>query len=213
MPPETFSIPRPQTMARRAFPRLLESTLIPLAVFYLFFWTVGVWGALIAALVWSYAALTRRLIRREEIPGILILGVVGLTLRTAIALASGSVFIYFLQPTVAMVGVSLAFLLSLFRGRPLAERLAHDVLPLSPEMVAQPAVRGFFLRVSLLWGVVFLGNAGATFWLLITQPVGMFVITKTIVSMAIILTSIGVSWLIFQRTMRRHGVAVRFATG
>ena len=39
----------------------MEATFIPLVLFYAFLWTAGVWGALVAALVWSYGALARRL--------------------------------------------------------------------------------------------------------------------------------------------------------
>ena len=106
---DSLSIPHPRVLARHALPQLLESTLIPLAVFYVVLWTAGVWGALIGALVWSYAALIRRLATGREVPGLLILGVLGLTVRTAISVATGSVFVYFLQPTIGLVVLSAAF--------------------------------------------------------------------------------------------------------
>jgi len=207
---DSLSIPHPRILARHALPQLLESTLIPLVVFYAVLWTMGVWGALIGALVWSYAALVRRLITGREVPGMLILGVLGLTVRTAISVATGSVFVYFLQPTIGLVVLSAAFLLSLMSGVPLAQRLAADFIPMSPDMIRRPAVRGFFLRVSLLWGIVFLGNAGATFWLLLSQPVATFVIVKTVVSLVMIGASIFASWILFRRVMSNHGIQVEF---
>ena len=86
-------------MARHALPNLVEASLIPLAVFYGALSLIGVWGALLAALGWSYAAIVRRLVTRKPLPGLLLLGAAGLTARTAVAALSGSVFVYFLQPT------------------------------------------------------------------------------------------------------------------
>jgi hypothetical protein len=114
--PTHFELPRLRSLARHAIPHLIEATLIPLALFYGFLWIVGVWGALFAALGWSYAAILRRVVLRQSIPGLLVLGALGLTARTAVAFASGSVFIYFLQPTLTTVVIAGAFLLSVPAG-------------------------------------------------------------------------------------------------
>src|SRR2546427_5907120 len=110
--PARVEIPRLRTMARHAVPHLVEATFIPLALFYVFLWTAGVWGALIAALCWSYLALVRRMVTGRRIPGILVLGALGITARTIAAFASGSVFVYFLQPSLTTVVVAGAVLLS-----------------------------------------------------------------------------------------------------
>src|SRR2546421_12811533 len=110
--PARVEIPRLRTMARHALPHLIEATIVPLILFYTFLWTAGVWGALIAALVWSYAAILRRVITGQRIPGILVLGALGITARTVMAFATGSVFVYFLQPTLTTVAIAAAFLLA-----------------------------------------------------------------------------------------------------
>src|SRR5690349_12559960 len=97
---------RLRALFRHAIPHLVEATLIPLALFYASLWLIGVWGALLVALGWSYLALARRLLLDRRVPGLLILGVIGLTVRTAIAIASGSVFVYFLQPTLGSIAVA-----------------------------------------------------------------------------------------------------------
>src|SRR5712692_3157936 len=108
----TFEIPRLRTLSRHAVPHVLEGTVIPLAVFLLALHVLGVWGALLAGLGWSYLALLRRVITRRRIPGILVLGLVTLTARTILTVATGSVFVYFLQPTLGTALVAGAFLLS-----------------------------------------------------------------------------------------------------
>jgi hypothetical protein len=206
-----FEIPHPRALTRHALPHIFEATLVPLAVFYVAMWALGVWGALVAALVWSYGALLRRAITGRRIPGILAIGSMLLTARTVVAIASGSVFIYFLQPTLGTVALAGAFLLSVPAGRPLAGRLAADFLPIAPDTLARPYMRRFFVRVSLLWAFVHLGNAAVTLWLLVSQPVATYVVAKTFVSLAATGTAIALSALWFWRSMRGHGVHVRFA--
>lgn len=206
-----FEIPHPRALTRHALPHILEATLVPLAVFYVAMWALGVWGALAAALAWSYGAVLRRAITGRRIPGILAIGSLLLTVRTVVAIASGSVFIYFLQPTLGTVVVAGAFLLSVPAGRPLAERLAADFLPIAPDALARPHMRRIFVRITLLWALVHLANAAVTVWLLVSQPVATYVVAKTFVSLAATGTAIAVSALWFRRSMRGHGVHVRFA--
>src|SRR5690606_1807017 len=174
-----LEIPRLRALARHALPTLVEGSLVPLAVFYGALWLVGVWAGLIAGLAWSYVAIGRRLATRRPVPGLLVLGTAGLTARTAVALASGSVFVYFLQPTLTTVLVAGVFLASVPAGRPLAERLAGDFLPLPDTFLGSAPVRRFLARLTVLWAFVQLANAGLSIWLLLTQPVVTYYVAKT----------------------------------
>jgi hypothetical protein len=203
---ETWEIPRLRAMARHAVPHVIEATLVPLALFYLTLWLVGVWGALLAALAWSYGAVARRLVTRRRVPGILLIGSMALTARTVVAFASGSVYLYFLQPTLGTMAVSAAFLLSVPAGRPLAERLATDFCALPDSLLATPAVRRFFMRISLLWALTNMVNAVVTLWLLVSQDIATYLLAKTVVSWTLTGGAIVVSTVWFKRSMRRHGV-------
>ena len=197
------AIPTPQlrTLARQGLPSILEGSLIPLAVFYLALWTIGMWGALIAALAWSYGAVLRRVVRRERVPGLVVLSALTLTVRTVIAVATESVFIYFLQPTLGTAVMGLAFLVSMAGGQPLLQKLATDFLPVPPEFFSQPRIRRFFLRISLLWAFVMLANAGVTVWMLIELPVSTYLATKTAASMLMMGTAIVWSTVWFRRVV------------
>jgi len=195
-------------MARHALPHLIEATFIPLILFYAFLWTAGVWGALIAALAWSWTAIIRRAVTGQRIPGILVLGTVGITARTIAAFASGSVFIYFLQPSLTTVVVAGAFLLSVPAGRPLAERLAHDFVPLDPEVLHLPSVKKVFIRITLLWAFVNLANAIVSIALLMSQDVGTFVAAKTIGGMLLVGVAIAMSTVWFKQALRDHNISV-----
>jgi intracellular septation protein A len=206
--PAHVEIPKLRTMARHAVPHLIEATFIPLALFYAFLWTAGVWGALIAALCWSYIALIRRMVTGQRIPGILVLGALGITARTIAAFASGSTFVYFLQPSLTTIVVAGAFLLSVPAGRPLAERLAHDFVPLDPEVMRLPAVKRVFVRITLLWAFVNLANAIVSIALLMSQPVGAFVAFKTVIGMLFVVAAVTASTVWFKRALLSHNVAV-----
>jgi hypothetical protein len=203
-----FEIPRLPALARHALPNVLEGTVIPVAVFVVSLRFLGVWGALLAGLCWGYGAIAWRLVSRRRVPGLLLLGVATLTARTAIAFATGSVFVYFLQPTLGTALVAAAFLVSVTIKRPLAERLAHDFLPLPPGLLANTHVRRFFLRVSLLWAFTGIANVTITLWLLLSQSIGTFVIARSATSLVLTVSAIAVSTLWFVRSMRRHGVLV-----
>jgi hypothetical protein len=193
-------------VARRSFPRLVEATLVPAALFYTSLSLFGFGAALAAALCWAYGAMAYRCLLRRPIPSILLLAVIALTVRTLVAAASGSTFIYFLQPIVGTTGVAAVFLLSIAIGRPLVGRLAADFCPLAPDVAARPGVVRLFTRLTALWAGINLASAAATLALLVTLPVATFVVTKTITSLTI--TSVGivltVCWSL--RTARHEGL-------
>src|SRR5438094_5057709 len=91
---------------RRSGPDLTEGSLIPTGLFYGCLVLAGMGTALAVALGWSYAAVTRRVLRRRPVPPILLLGVVGITLRPLVALASGSAFLYLVQPILGTVAMA-----------------------------------------------------------------------------------------------------------
>ncbi|MHB8670641.1 MAG: VC0807 family protein [Acidimicrobiales bacterium] len=203
-----LELPRLGTLARHALPHLVESTLVPLALFYGFLWLVGIWTALVVALGWSWVAVARRVLLRRPVPGLLLLGTVGLTARTVVAFASGSVLVYFLQPTLTTVVIAGAFLLSVPAGRPLAERLAADFLPIPPELLRRPCVRKVFVRITVLWAGVNLFNVAASLALLLLAPLAAYPLTKTAVSAAVAAVAVALSTRWFRQTLRRHDLVV-----
>ena len=112
-------------VTRRMVPYLVEATLIPTALFYACLVIAGLGTAYAAALLWLYASVLVRLARHKPIPPLLLIGVVGITVRTTVAVASGSTFIYFAQPAANSLVMTGVFLVSIAVGRPLIEQLAQ----------------------------------------------------------------------------------------
>jgi len=206
MPTATFQPPSLRLLARNAIAPVMEGVVVPLALFYLFMWIIGIWGAIAVALIWSWGAVIYRMARGERVSGLLMLAALGMTVRTVLSVSTQSVFFYFLQPTLGTVVVAGAFLLSVPAGRPLAARLAEDFLPMPDAFRSHPAVRKYFLRITVLWALVQLANAALGFWLLISQPVPVFLAAKTAGTLALTVAAVGVSAFVFFRSMRHHGL-------
>lgn len=206
--PHAFHLPRLGAVVRHALPSVVEGTLIPLATFYVGLQLLGPTGAILAALVWAYGALAFRLGTRRKVSGLLLISALAITVRSAISLATGSVFIYFLQPTVGTVAVACAFLLSVRTSQPLAERLAHDLVPLPEAWLGHGWLRRFFERVTLLWAFTFLANAVVSLYFLLTESIGIFLLARTVTSATFTVAAIAVSVTLFLRVARTNGARV-----
>lgn len=209
--PEVFVMPGPRAVLARAVPNLVEAKLVPLVLFLCCYRLWGVGAALVAALAWSVAALARRIVLGRRVSGLVVLGLVGLVGKTVVALASGSLALYFLQPTLTTALVGAAFVVSVAAGRPLAERLVHDLWPIEEEWASHALLRRFFNRLSVLWAITSLVNAALTVWLLYTQPLTTFVMIKSVLGPLSALGAIVPAAFLLRRALRRHGVRVEFA--
>ncbi len=207
----SVELPRLRAIARHAVPNLVECTLVPTVIFSvaLHFW--GLIPASLAALGWAYTMLGRRLLIKSRVPGLLLLTCLGLTVRTAVVVASGSAFIYFLQPIAATTAVGLTFFASSFTNNPMVDRLAKDFCPLTSDIVARRRVRQLFRRLTVMWAAVNLLNAGITGWLLMTQSVAVFVAVKPIAAMVVTWSAVAITVLWSLRIASKEGLRTRRA--
>jgi intracellular septation protein A len=207
-----IELPSVPALLVRAFRVFAESTLIPLGLFWLLLRYTSVTWAVVAALSWSYTGVIRRLVSRERVPGMLMLGSMLVTARAIVTLMTHSTFMYFLQPTLGTFLVAGLFLLSVPLGRPLTEKLAHDFCPLPDRLLENVRFQQFLLRISLLWGLVFVTNGSATLWLLLTRSVGDFLLLKSLASGALTVGAIVASYLWFRWSLRHEGVVLRWGS-
>lgn len=207
-----FRLPSFSAMARHAFPHVLEGSVIPIALFYAGYVLYGLWGGLAASLIWSYGAVGFRMLRRMPVGGLLILSLLALTVRAGLSLATDSVFLYFLQPTLGTLATAAAFGLSALFGKPLTYRLSADLVKLPAHVQEHPAIRRLHVRLSLLWALTFAVNGGTALWLLASQSVGAFLILKSAANLAVFVGAVALSTYLFLRCVRRHQVGHKLAT-
>jgi intracellular septation protein A len=166
---------------RRVGLNLLVACVVPGVLFFTLFVTAGVWVAIGCALLWAYGALAVRWLTGRRTSGMLVLTAGVLTVRTLVALAADSTFVYFLQPVLTDLALGAAFLVSALTARPVVARLAGDFYPLTDELHARCGVQRLFRRLTLLWAGALLGKATVVLTLLLSQPLATFVLAKTVV--------------------------------
>jgi hypothetical protein len=188
---------------------ILMANVIPSVLFYLCLVAGNVWTALVAALVWCYGAMAWRLSTRRRASGLLIITMVGLTAKTALALASGSTFIYFLQPAITDGIVAALFLISLATARPIVARLAGDFFPMSADIAARPRIQRLFWNLTLFWAFICLAKSMVTVWLLESFPMVTFVAVKGIAILAMILTGTAITVFAAFRVAHSEGLLHR----
>ncbi len=204
-------LPNLRDTVRHALPNVVEGKVLPVVLFVVLLQFSGSTAALIGSLGFSLAALARRRLRSEEITGILILTTVGLLARTVAALATGSLVVYFLQPTITTALVGLTFVGSVVIGKPLAERLMADVCPVDEQTRSHPHLRRFLSHLSLWWAFTSAVNFSITLWLLLNQSPTTFVLVKSVLGPLTTTATFVVAFFWFRAVMARSGTQVVFA--
>ena len=192
-------------------PNVIEGKIVPVVLFLGLLQFVGMTAALLGALGWSLLALARRVVRRERITGLLILTTANLAARTAAAMLTGSLLIYFLQPTITTALFGLVFVASALLGRPLAEKLVLDVVPIDDETRAHPTLRRYFHHVTWWWAFTSGVNFAITLWLLLNHSPTTFVMVKSVLGPITTTATLGVAFFWLKSLMSRSGTRVVFA--
>jgi hypothetical protein len=167
--------------------------------------------ALGGALMWSYGALVRRVVRGRPIPGLLILATIGITVRTIVYLLSNNDFVYFVSPILRTTFTGLAFAASVAFGRPLIARFAGDFCPLTPEVSARPGITRLFTRLTILWAGVNALAAATSLVLLLTVSVSVFVVTAAVSAWIVTCTGVVLTVADSVTTARREGLITALA--
>lgn len=201
-------IPNIRSVVRHALPNVLEGKVIPLLLFVGFLELLGTTWALLVALAWSLVTIGYRKATHRRVPGLIVLSTAALIAKTIVTLATGSMIVYFLQPTLTTVVVGALFLVSVGRGNPLAQRLAYDVLPFDDATKSHPQMRQFFVRLSILWSFTSMVNAAITIWLLFTQSTTTFVLVKAVLGPATGVLTVGSVFLWFRWKLGRTGTQI-----
>ena len=190
---------------------LLWANVVPAVLFYVCFAVGNVWAALIAALTWCYGAMVWRVTTRRRTSGLLWLTAVGLTGKTALAVVTGSTFLYFVQPAINDALVAMLFLVSLATARPVVARLAADFYPMNDDVAHRPSIQRLFWRLTLLWALICLVKSVATLWLLESLPLITFVEVKSVLTPTIAIVGAITTVVIAFRVARSEGLLHRTA--
>lgn len=198
---------------RRLLPYLVEATLIPTAAYYAGLVTLGQMWGIIAAATCTYVSVGRRLLRRQPVPGLLILASVGISARVAMYLVNESAFVYFVQPIIKTTATSLLFAISVVVGKPLVARFAADFCTFGDDVGCRPAIVSLFRRLTFLWAGAQITIAAANMTLLMTVPVDVFVGTAAATAWMVMCAGLVITVADALRTTRNDGLRTALAHG
>ena len=170
--------PRLSEILIRVVMSVVTAVLVPAALLGATLVLVDFPTAVVVVLAWMVGAMGWRWATRRPVSGLLVLTLAILVIRSALTLATGSAFLYFVQPVFADVTVATLFLGSLWSARPIIARLAPDFYPMDAEVTSLPRVRALFRGLTLMWGLVILVKAVTTLVLLESLSTVHFVLIK-----------------------------------
>jgi hypothetical protein len=199
-------------VVRRSRRHVIEASVIPAVLFYGALVAIGLHAAYLGVLAWSFGAFGVRVARGRSVPPLLVFTMIGISVRTVVAIVSGSPFVYFMQPVLTTVAMSLVFLGSVVIGRPLIASLAHEFWPLTSEDVSSPAVTRLFRNLTVLWAGVNLLTAITTMVLLMVLPLAAFVAVKQVTGLGITTVGVYITVSSSLRMARRENLASLYAT-
>jgi hypothetical protein len=163
-------------VVRGALPAVMTATLIPLGLFYAVSAAAGMKAGIIASLSWAYLVLGRQLYRSRRASGLLTITAFTLTVRCVTWALHQTPFTYFSVPVAETIVISILFVATLAVRRPLLISLARDFVPALGDRLAHVTHRRLVRRLSCVWALVYLGSAGTSAMLLLTQNIHWFLL-------------------------------------
>ena len=205
-----LELPRPWRLMLTAGWNLTESLGIPVAGYFIGARLGGRDVGMLAAtgLVWLTAG-GRKVITRS-VPGLLTISALVLTLQTAVVLVTGSVLFFLLQFPLANLGLCVLFARTAPTRKPLVAQLAAEVVALRHPS-HHPGLHRFFQGATWLWAGIFAVSTVGLAVLMPLEPVKLFLLLTTAVTVGGVVAGAGASAVWFFRVLRRCGLRVRFA--
>jgi hypothetical protein len=192
----------------RALRLFAETVVVPTALLWVLLPTAGLVVGLLAAVSWCFLTVAVRWVAGRRLPGTMLLCVSMLSGRAAIALATGSAFVYLLQPALGSGLMALLFLGSAVIGRPITLRLARDFVHLPHHVLARRPVKTMFVQVALLWGLGRLVDALMSV-VFLHWSVNAGLLSRGVFSPVLTVLTVAVCTLWGWRSLRREGITLR----
>lgn len=185
---------------------ILTANVIPGVLFYVCMVAMNIWVALSVALAWCWGAAAWRVATKRTSSVLLYLTIIGLTGKTIFAFATGSTYIYFLQPALSDVAFTLLFLGSLLTAQPVVGRLARDFYPVDDELAGRPRVQRLFWRLTLLWAIIAGIRATVSLYLLNTESTAEYVAIKSVLNPCMLLAGTTLTIMLSVKVARHEGL-------
>jgi hypothetical protein len=208
---EDLELPRPWRVMLTVGWSLAESLGLPVAGYAVGAKLGGQDAGMVAATAVLWLTIAVRKAAARDVPSLLMISALVLTLQAALVIATGSVLFFLLQFPLANVALCALFARTAPTRRPLVAQLAAEVVALRQPSSRHPGLDSFFRRATWLWAGIFAVSAVGLGAGLAVEPVTAFLQLSTIVTVGGVVAGTFLSALWFIRVLRRSGLHVRFA--
>jgi hypothetical protein len=196
----------------RAGRLLLEAVVVPTVLLAILLHVIGTTRSILVAVGWCVAVLAFRWLMDRRVPGTLLLGSAALAVKATIALASGSILVYLLQPVLGSVVMALLFLGSAAFGRPITMRLARDFVHVPAHILDKRGVRRMFTEVAVIWGFSRLVDVALNLGFL-HRGVDAGLWARGLLSPLLTVIAVAVCTAWGWRSLRRNGIRLTISAG
>jgi hypothetical protein len=207
-----LEVPRPLRLLLTASWSVGESAGLPMAAYLLANWAAGRSAGMIAGLAAIWLTTAIRKVVTGSVPSLLTISALVLTVQTAVALATGELWLFLLQFPLANLAMFVMFVRTARGPDPIVARLAAEVVALRQPDGHHPGLHRFFQGATWLWAGIFLLLTAGLVALMMTEPVNTFLLLCTLTTIALTAVGIGASALWFLAVLRKLGLRLRFAS-
>jgi intracellular septation protein A len=177
---------------RAGVPRIVLSSVAPIAGFYVGSRVAGVSGGIAVATLASLAVFVRE--RRGRRPGLIArVSLAVVVLQAVLGAVAGSAFLYFLPKALVDIAFGAAHFRSCLTRRPLASTLARELTPVPPALASQPHVQRLFVQITLAWGTYFTLRGVVTLTVLAMVSTDTFLLVRTLIDAPTVIPLIAVT--------------------
>jgi intracellular septation protein A len=185
-------------VAAKAVPGLILGGIIPGLCFLVGRREWGLAGGVVLVLLWSGGYTAARWLRTRSVSGLVILYLLVLLARGAVALILNSAQWFFIAPAVVTAIGGCVFITSALLSKPLVAPVVNELIPDSVLDLGDPRARVAMIKVSALYGVEQLINAAVLIVMVKSLSTTLYVALHGVVSWAImglcILAAVPLVW-------------------
>jgi hypothetical protein len=206
-----LELPRPWRLMLTAGWNLAESLGLPAAGYVAGAKLGGQAAGMVTAATVVWLTVAVRKVVTRSVPGLLAISALLLTLQAVLVIATGSLLLFLLQFPLTNLALCVLFARTAPTRRPLVAQLAAEVVALRQPSSNHPGLHRFFQGATWLWAAIFAVSTVGLAALMATQPVKVFLLLTTAVTIGGVVAGTAASVLWFIRVLRRSGLRVRFA--
>jgi hypothetical protein len=208
---DDLELPRPWRLALTAGWNFAESLGLPVAAYLAGAALGGQAAGMVAATIVVWVTVAVRKLATKNVPGMLAISALVLTLQAALVIATGSTLVFLLQFPLANLALCILFARTARTREPLVARLAAEVVGLRQPSSSQPGLDRFFQGATWLWATIFAASAAGLAAAMAVEPASFVLLLTTAVTVGGIAAGACLSAMWFVRVLRRSGLRVRFA--